>query len=136
ELSVLLRQATGIAKAPYVAEFVRLLVQSGESVVVFAWHRAVYDVLLSRLASLHPVMYTGSESPAQKQNALDRFRKGDSQVFLMSLRAGAGLNGLQERCSVAVFAELDWSPGVHEQCIGRLARDGQSSPVLAYFLVA
>lgn len=136
ELSILLRQATGIAKAPYVAEFVRLLVQSGESVVVFAWHRAVYEVLLSRLANLHPVMYTGSESPAQKQNALERFRKGHSQVFLMSLRAGAGLNGLQERCSVAVFAELDWSPGVHEQCIGRLARDGQTSPVLAYFLVA
>lgn len=136
ELSLLLRQATGIAKAPYVADFVRLLVQAGEPVVVFAWHREVYRILQSRLADLKYVMYTGTESPAQKQEALDRFRTGDASVFLMSLRSGAGLNGLQERASIAVFAELDWSPGVHEQCIGRLARDGQSTPVMAYFLVA
>ncbi len=42
ELSYLLRQATGIAKAPYVASFVRLLVESGERVVLYGWHREVY----------------------------------------------------------------------------------------------
>lgn len=136
ELSLLLRQATGIAKAPHVAAFVRLLVEAGESVVVFAWHREVYRVLLDRLADYKPVMYTGSESPIEKAASLKRFTAGESQVFLMSLRSGAGLNGLQERSSIAVFAELDWSPGVHEQCIGRLNRDGQDTPVLAYFLVA
>ena len=30
-----------------------------------------------------------------------------------------------------VSGELDWSPGVHEQCIGRVARDGQTDPVVA-----
>jgi hypothetical protein len=35
-----------------------------------------------------------------------------------------------------VFAELDWSPGVHEQCIGRVYRDGQKEPVTAYFLIS
>lgn len=35
-----------------------------------------------------------------------------------------------------VFGELDWSPGVHEQCIGRIHRDGQSDPVTAYYLTA
>lgn len=136
ELSLLLRQATGIAKAPHVAAFVRMLVESGESVVVFAWHREVYRVLQSQLADFRPVMYTGTESPTEKAMSLKRFKAGESKVFLMSLRSGAGLNGLQECSSIAVFAELDWSPGVHEQCIGRLNRDGQDTPVLAYFLVA
>jgi SNF2 family DNA or RNA helicase len=54
----------------------------------------------------------------------------------MSLRAGAGLDGLQSACRTVVFGELDWSPGVHEQCIGRVARDGQKDPVAAYFLIA
>jgi len=48
----------------------------------------------------------------------------------------AGVDGLQEVCRTVVFGELDWSPGVHEQCIGRIHRDGQKEPVAAYFLVA
>jgi hypothetical protein len=57
-------------------------------------------------------------------------------VLIMSLRSGAGLDGLQEVCHVGVFGELDWSPGMHDQCIGRLNRDGMdhSEPVVAYFL--
>lgn len=54
----------------------------------------------------------------------------------MSLRSGAGLDGLQEVCHVCVFGELDWAPATHDQVIGRLHRDGQDDPVVAYFLVS
>ncbi|MGH3825962.1 MAG: SNF2-related protein [Pseudonocardiaceae bacterium] len=131
-----MRQATGIAKAPYVAEWVRVLLESEDKVVLFGWHRAVYGVWEQRLAEFKPVLYTGSETPTQKQAAAEAFTNGPSRVLMMSLRAGAGLDGLQKACSVAVFGELDWSPGVHDQCIGRLARDGQESTVAAYFLVS
>lgn len=135
QLTTLLRQATGIAKAPYVADFVRLLVEAGERVVLCGWHREVYDIWNAKLKDLNPVMYTGSETDAQKESAKQAFMKGKSQVLLLSLRSGAGMNGLQEVSSCIVFGELDWSPGVHEQCIGRLNRDGQKNPVVAYFLV-
>jgi SNF2 family DNA or RNA helicase len=131
-----LRQATGIAKAPFVADFVRLLIESGEKVVLFGWHREVYSIWLDRLRDLNPVMYTGSESPAKKNMAKESFLSGESPLLIMSLRAGAGLDGLQKVARVAVFGELDWSPGVHEQNIGRIDRDGQQQPVLAYFLIA
>lgn len=136
ELSNRLRQATGIAKAPYVADFVRLLIESGERVVLCGWHRAVYDIWLSKLRDCSPILYTGTESAVQKESARQAFMRGASKVLILSLRSGAGMNGLQEVASVIVFGELDWSPGVHEQCIGRLNRDGQTSPVVAYFLVS
>lgn len=136
ELNALLRQATGIAKAPYVAAFVRLLVESGEKVVLYGWHRAVYDIWQAQLADLNPVLYTGSESANQKQASVDAFTQGDAQVLIISLRAGAGLDGLQHTCRTVVFGELDWSPMVHEQNIGRVARDGQKDPVMAYMLLA
>jgi len=136
ELSNQLRQATGIAKAPYVAEFVRLLVSSGESVVLYGWHRDVYSIWLDRLADLAPVMYTGSESAAAKDAARLAFVSGERKVIIISLRSGAGLDGLQQVCRTVVFGELDWSPGVHEQCIGRVSRDGQADPVAAYFLIS
>lgn len=136
ELSGLVRQATGIAKAPYVAEFVRILVANGERVLLFGWHRAVYDLWLDRLRDLEPAMFTGTESPTQKAEAVQRFTEGKTPVLIMSLRAGAGLDGLQGHARTCVFGELDWSPGVHDQAIGRLHRDGQEQPVVAYFLVA
>lgn len=136
ELDWRLRQATGIAKAPYVAEFVRLLVESGEKVVLYAWHREVYSILADRLARCSPVFYTGTESVNRKDESVRRFIEGDAKVLIMSLRAGAGLDGLQGHCRNVVFGELDWSPGVHEQAIGRVHRDGQGDPVVAYFLVA
>ncbi len=136
QLSVMLRQSTGIGKAPYVADFIRLLVDSGEKVLCFLYHREVYSIVMSKLEDLKPVMYTGSESPAEKVEARRKFIEGESSVMLMSLRAGAGLDGLQKVCRTVVFGELDWAPAVHEQNIGRVFRDGQSDPVTAYFLVA
>jgi len=131
-----MRQATGVAKAAYVAEFVKLLLESEQKVVLFGWHREVYGIWLSKLGNYLPVMYTGSESPREKQLAAEAFRHGESRVLIMSLRSGAGLDGLQEACSAAVFGELDWSPEVHRQCVGRLARDGQESTVVAYYMVS
>lgn len=127
-----LRQATGISKAPYVAAFVRMLLESVDKVVLWGWHRAVYATWLDRLAAFHPVLYTGSESPAAKQRSKEMFLEPlerDSQghvdplnarVLVMSLRSGTGLDGLQKVCNVGVFGELDWSPKIHDQALGRL----------------
>ena len=136
ELSNKLRQATGIAKAPYAAEFIRMLVESGERVLVGAWHREVYSIICDKLADLNPVLYTGTESTAAKDEAKQKFVKGESKVMLMSLRSGAGLDGLQFCCRTVVYAELDWSPAVHEQFTGRVARDGQPDPVAVYYLIS
>lgn len=35
-----------------------------------------------------------------------------------------------------MFGGVDWSPGVHDQCIGRLDRDGQIKQISAYYLLA
>lgn len=136
EFDRMLRQATGIAKAPYVADFVRMLVESGERVVLFGWHRAVYDIWLERLADLKPVMYTGSESPRQKRLAKEAFVSGESKVLIMSLRSGAGMDGIQYVCKTAVIGEIDWSSGVMKQCIGRIDRDGQEEPTFGYVLLS
>lgn len=137
EFDLKLRQATGIAKAPYVAEFVKFLIENdNEKVVLFAWHREVYSILMAKLAAFNPVMYTGTESPTQKETSKQAFIKGDSKVIMISLRAGAGLDGLQDAAHIAVVAELDYSPGVHEQNLGRIYRDGQAEGVIAYFMLS
>lgn len=136
ELDWRLRHATGVAKAPFVAAFVRFLLESEERVVLGGWHHDVYKIWMEHLAEFNPVLYTGEQSPNQKAASLADFTSGKSRVFIMSVRAGAGLDGLQHVCTCAVVGELDWSPGVHEQFVGRLARDGQLGNVVAFFTVS
>lgn len=136
ELDWKLRQATGIAKAPHVAAFVDLLLESEPKVVLFGWHHEVYQLWAERLRRHDPVFYTGRETTKQKDAAKAEFLHGKSRVLIMSLRSGAGLDGIQEAARTLVFGELDWSPAVHRQCEGRLFRDGQTDPVVAYYLTA
>lgn len=112
-----LRQATGISKAPYVAEFVKMLLESEDKIVLYGWHREVYTLWAERLKEYKPVFFTGTESPVQKERSRLEFCAGDAKILIMSLRAGAGLDGLQEHSRTVVFGELDWSPGVHDQCL-------------------
>ncbi|MEZ0262040.1 MAG: SNF2-related protein [Alphaproteobacteria bacterium] len=136
ELDIMMRQVTGVAKAKNVALFTRMVVEAGEPVILWGWHREVYEIWNSELADLAPAMYTGSETAAQKDREKKRFIQGEAKILIMSLRSGAGIDDLQHVCSTGIFGELDWSPGIHQQCIWRLDREGQKNPVTAFFLVS
>lgn len=138
EIDARMRLATGIAKAPAVIDFVRLIIDAGERVVLFGWHHEVYAIYRDLLAKHGHTfaMYTGEESEAEKVASVKAFSEGQAQVLIISLRAGAGLDGLQHVCSNVVFGELDWSPKVHDQDVGRVHRDGQQDQVRAYYCVA
>jgi SNF2 family DNA or RNA helicase len=136
ELDLLLRHATGVSKAKAVASYVRIMAENDVPVLLMGWHRDVYDIWLKELRDLKPVMFTGSESDRQKNEAVRAFVAKETNIFIMSLRSGAGLDGLQHRCSTVIFGELDWSPKVHEQIIGRLDREGQQEQITAIYLNA
>jgi SNF2 family DNA or RNA helicase len=136
DLDIFVRHFTGVSKAKGVAAYLRILLENNEPVVVGAWHRDVYDILLTELAEFNPVMYTGSESATQKEKAKKAFLDGETNCFIISLRSGIGLDGLQQRCNLVVIAELDWSPKVHEQLIGRVDRPGQDQQVTVIYLVS
>jgi SNF2 family DNA or RNA helicase len=136
ELDVMMRMVTGVSKAKFVAEYVRILLENDEPVLLVGWHRDVYEIWLKELAEFKPVMFTGSESPSQKEQARWMFTSGKTNLMIMSLRSGIGLDGLQHRCRYVVFGELDWSPAVHEQVTGRIDRDGQQNQVTSIYLVS
>ncbi len=128
------RQATGIAKAPYVCQFVRMLLDGGEKVLLFAHHHAVMDVYRQELKSFSPGFITGRETSAEKTKAVERFMSGHTDVLCISLRAASGLN--LQRATCVVFGELDWSPAVHAQAEDRAHRIGQEDSLLCYYLVS
>ena len=128
------RQATGVAKAPFVCAFVRALVESGEKVLLMAHHHAVMDIYKRDLKALKPGFITGRENDRQKETSVDAFMAGRTDLLCISLRSASGLN--LQRATCVVFGEMDWSPAVHSQAEDRAHRIGQQDSLLCYYLVS
>ncbi len=128
------RQATGIAKAPFVCAFVKALVEGGEKVLLMAHHHAVMDIYKKELKAQHPKFITGRETDRQKDEAASAFMEGRTDLLCISLRSASGLN--LQRATCVVFGELDWSPAVHSQAEDRAHRIGQQDSLLCYYLVS
>lgn len=136
QLDALTRLSTGMAKAAGVAEYVRILLEADLPVLLSGWHREVYDVWLDELRDWKPLLYTGTETTRVKERHKNAFIAGDSNLLIISNRSGAGLDGLQARCQDFVAGELDWSPMVLKQLVGRLRRYGQEDVVNAHYMIA
>ncbi|MCG6204179.1 SNF2-related protein [Rhodopseudomonas sp. HC1] len=136
ELDMMARHTTGVAKAQQVAAFCRILLDAGTPLILGGWHRDVYDIWMRELAPYKPILYTGSETVAEKDAGKKAFMEGRSDIIIMSLRSGAGLDGLQHRCKTVVHGELDWSPKVHEQLRGRLRPHARTDAIDEYYVVA
>ncbi|KAI9837386.1 MAG: hypothetical protein M1837_002995 [Sclerophora amabilis] len=77
----------------------------------------------------------GKTKMADRQQATKEFNKGDSDVYLVSTRAGGlGLN-LYGANRVIIF-DFNFNPSWEEQAVGRAYRLGQKKPVYVYRFIA
>lgn len=111
--------------------------ETGEKLVLFAWHTAVLDFLAAHFGK-SCVRVSGGVSKTDRENAVSRFTKDPAcRVFLgQTAAAGVGIDGLQEVCSNVAFMELCWSPALIDQAESRLHRMGQKSSVNVWYLLA
>jgi SWI/SNF-related matrix-associated actin-dependent regulator of chromatin subfamily A-like protein 1 len=130
------RKSLALDKIPKATEYIQEMMGQHHKVVVFAHHREVLEALQKNLVAFKPVLVYGGLTAEIKQTAIDSFvRDQDTRIFLaQTLASGVGINGLQGVCNVCIFVELDWSPGIMDQAIGRLRRIGQHDTVFVYYL--
>ena len=128
------RMAAGMAKIPHVINFVRNIMEIEESVVVFCHHRSVHSMLHDSLQEFKPASIIGGQADTARQDHIDGFQEGNTKLMIAGLRAGSlGIN--LNRARYVLFAELDWSPAIHQQAEDRLHRIGQKETVFAYYLI-
>lgn len=130
-----LRHQTALAKVPAVINHCKEMLDSVPKLCVWAHHHDVIAALMAGLQEFGAVRLTGEDSTADRQASVDRFQ-GDPKcrVFVGSLYA-AGVGLTLTAASTAIFAELDWVPGVISQCEDRQHRIGQHDSVLVQHLV-
>ena len=111
------------------------LAEGGQRAIVFSQFADEHygaAAIARRLGHHRPVLYTGSMTLAERDEAVHRFQDDPSRhVMVLSLRAGGqGLN-LQAASYVFHFDRW-WNPAVADQATDRSHRLGQRKPVHVY----
>jgi SNF2 family DNA or RNA helicase len=128
------RQQIALKKLPMLKAFVNDILDQGEKVIIFTYHRAVAKELIEMYMD-RCVVITGDVPTDERQVAVDTFQTDPKKdVFIGQMRAaGVGLTLTAAR--TVVFAEIDYVPGVLEQAEDRAHRISQDRPVNVYYLV-
>lgn len=132
------RRMMGEAMAPQAADYIKVLVEGGEKLTVFAWHLSVLDILEKQLSHLGCVRIDGRDSGPSKEAKKNYFIEHPEARVLIGniLSLGTGTDGIQEVCSHGLIVEPDWVPGNNIQCFKRLDRYGQMDQVFGEIFVA
>lgn len=131
-----LKQLAYLAKRNQVVQWMGDYLETGEKLVVFAYHKKAIRDLYSQFSD-RAVHLTGDTPLPERQRVIDRFQTDDSvRLFIGQIQA-AGIGITLTAASAVAFVEFAWSPADHEQAEDRIHRIGQEAEtVFAYYLIA
>ena len=132
-----MREQSGIAKLPAIRDYLDLLLETEESVIVFAHHKAVLDGIRKHCieAGYGVAGIDGDTPDTKRETEVARFQAGEVRVFLGGVTA-AGEGITLHRAHTVLQTEMDWRPGIMEQADDRAHRMGQEDVVDCHYLVA
>ncbi len=132
-----LESAKGIhdsAKLEMFLELIDELQSEGRKVLVFSQFTTMLSILEQEIVK-RKISYTKLTGATRKrEEAIEKFTKGDAQIFLISLKAGGvGLNLVE--ADTVIHYDPWWNPAVENQATDRAYRIGQDKPVFVYKLI-
>ena len=133
-----IRRELGLAKVKAAAVEIAERVESGQRILVGAWHTDVIDALQDEMKRRKYTVATldGRTSSTRKEAMTEAWNKGEIQVFVGQIAAmGVSLN-LQQGGNQIIVVEPDWSPSIMAQFEARLWRFGQKKHVHVDYLTS
>lgn len=129
----ILKKVAARGKKEAFIESVKEVVDAGEKIVLFAWHKDIVYDLKQHLPGA--VTLVGDDSMEARQKAVDAFQNDPRvQVIICNIKSG-GVGITLTASSRVSFIELPWTPADCDQCEDRTHRIGQKNSVqVNYFL--
>jgi SNF2 family DNA or RNA helicase len=122
------------AKLELLMDLLDELLQEGRKILLFSQFTSMLKIIEDRLVA-NSISFTKLTGETKKrEEAIERFTRGEADVFLISLKAGGvGLN-LTEADTV-IHYDPWWNPAVENQATDRAHRIGQTKAVFVYKLI-
>ena len=125
----------GSAKIEYLADRLDEIVPLGHQALVFSQFTSFLERIRHMLERRGISVVQLDGSTRGRAEVIEKFRSGQAQVFLISLKAGGSGLTLTEADYVFVMDPW-WNPAAEEQAIDRAHRIGQTKKVNVYRMVA
>jgi superfamily II DNA or RNA helicase len=123
------------AKLDALLELLRGLCAEGRRVLVFSQFTSMLALIEAALQREQIPFLTLTGASRDRKSLVARFQRGETPVFLISLKAGGtGLN--LTAADTVVHYDPWWNPAVEAQATDRAHRIGQDKPVFVYKLIA
>ncbi|HFE37975.1 MAG TPA: DEAD/DEAH box helicase, partial [Gammaproteobacteria bacterium] len=122
------------AKLDTLLEMLAELLDEGRKILIFSQFTSMLAIIETHIqaASIRYSKLTGQTK--NRDAAIDKFKQGEADVFLISLKAGGvGLN-LTEADTV-IHYDPWWNPAAENQATDRAHRIGQNKAVFVYKLI-
>lgn len=132
-----LKQVCSQSKIKRISQDIENAIEQDEKIIVFSQYTATIQGIANELFSkgIGYQTLTGQDDLQSRQSAVDRFQSDpDTKVFISNIKAG-GVGITLTAASIVMFADMDWSPEIHNQAIDRAHRIGQKMTVNAYFYI-
>jgi superfamily II DNA or RNA helicase len=128
------QKITESAKLDLLMEMLPEQLEEGRRILVFSQFTKMI-ALIEKELDARKIEYSKLTGQTKKRDeAIERFKSGEADVFLISLKAGGvGLN-LTEADTVIMYDPW-WNPAVETQAADRAHRIGQDKPVFVYKLI-
>ena len=122
------------AKLDLLMELLPEQLEEGRRILIFSQFTRMIALIEDELNS-RKIAYSKLTGQTRKRDeAIERFKSGEANVFLISLKAGGvGLN-LTEADTVIIYDPW-WNPATESQAADRAHRIGQDKPVFVYKLI-
>ncbi len=115
-------------------ELVETLMAEGKKVLVFSQFTSMLSILEEEIRSRKIKYSKLTGATLKREEAIEKFTKGDADIFLISLKAGGvGLNLVE--ADTVIHYDPWWNPAVENQATDRAYRIGQDKAVFVYKLV-
>ena len=128
-------ETVGSAKLDVLVEHLAEITAEGHKALVFSQFTSFLTRVRSRLDDVGIATTYLDGTTRDRAGVIDKFRSGDSPVFLISLKAGGTGLTLTEADYVFVLDPW-WNPAAEAQAVDRAHRIGQERTVMVYRLVA
>ena len=122
------------AKLELFLDLVDELLSEGRKILVFSQFTSMLKIIEEKIIE-KAISYTKLiGSTVNREQAIEKFTRGDADIFLISLKAGGvGLN--LTHADTVIHYDPWWNPAVENQATDRAYRIGQKKAVFVYKLI-